>query len=91
MRKVRRHLRASERPFGSPSTVALVVEGQDAYLEQLLAEVSALLTVDEAADTRWCFTSVVDEDETLEPETLGEDALVNRLSRSTSWHSLLPA
>jgi EAL domain-containing protein (putative c-di-GMP-specific phosphodiesterase class I) len=52
MRKVRTYLRRTDRPFSVTPTGALAVASPDGYPEELLIDLSSLLSYDEAADTR---------------------------------------
>ncbi|HTR77856.1 MAG TPA: EAL domain-containing protein [Gemmatimonadaceae bacterium] len=78
MRKVRRYLRDTDRVFGTSSTGALVIDGQAGYPDELIVDITDLLTPDEAADTR-CLFKVGNED--LDVEDIPNVRTVAQLQR----------
>lgn len=84
MRKVRTYMRRIDREFHTAATDALSVDASDGYPEELLIELSSLLTADEAADTR-CLYKVDGGD--IEVDDVARVRTVRELeqARESSW------
>lgn len=84
LRKVRTYLRRIDREFHTAATGALSVDAPDGYPEELLIELSSLLTSDEAADTRCLYKTGTGD---IEVEDIARVRTVRELeqARESSW------
>lgn len=84
LRKVRRYMLRTERPFSRTFGGAIVLDAPAGPLEELLLELADLLTADESADTRWLFKighGELDADDAARVRTIDE----LRQMHASSW------
>src|SRR5579885_22847 len=84
LRKVRTYLRRIDRDFHSAASGALSVAAPDGYPEDVLIDLSSLLTADEAADTRCLYkigTGDIEVDDVARVRTIRE----LEQARESSW------
>ncbi|MDB4877200.1 MAG: ycgG [Gemmatimonadetes bacterium] len=84
VRKVSRFLRQIERTFSTTSTGALTVDAPEGYPQELLLDLTELLTDDEAADTRCVFKTG---DDDLEVEDIDRVRTIHELRQlqASAW------